>query len=262
MMNIFIHRIDSLTLSLATFIGMIVMVWLGRMAEKIWRKEDAEPKGGLGSLQAAVFALFGFILAFTFSISASRFENVRNIMVNEANDIGTAILRADLYPDSVRDVFLSDFKEYVETRIKLYSDIYDTALVLQLRGKMSLIAEKIWARTMQQSRLPNMMIPTNNMVPALNSMIDIATTRHVMLLARVPDLIVYMLLILSLASSFIAGFTSSNVRPKDWIIIAGFALLSSMVIYITLDLGRPLRGFIRTQVGETAIIELREMFNH
>src|SRR5205809_5746674 len=108
----FIHRTDALLLCIFLFVGMIAMVALGRSVGKFWRKEGAEPKGGVNSLLGAMFALFGFILAFTFSMSGNRYENVRNIIVEEANDIGTAILRSDLYSDSVRDAFRTDFKKY------------------------------------------------------------------------------------------------------------------------------------------------------
>jgi hypothetical protein len=258
--NSFIHTTDAFVLGIFLFIAMIAMVALGRYAGKIWRKDEGEPKGGVNSLLAALFALFGFILAFTFGMSGNRYENVRNIIVEEANDIGTAVLRADLYSDSVRDAFRADFKEYLEARISYYDNVTDTTLFYKAKDDAAKVAEALWSRAMQQSKLPNMLVPSNNMIPALNSMFDIATTREVVLKARVPDVIVYMLFVLALASSFIAGFTSSSIRGKDWIIVTGFALLSSMIIFITLDLGRPMRGIIKADMGEQAIIDLRKMF--
>jgi len=258
--NSFIHTTDALVLCILLFIAMMAMVALGRIAGKIWHKEVDEPRGGVNSLLGAVFALFGFILAFTFGMSGSRYENVRNVIVEEANDIGTAILRADLYSDSVRDAFRADFKKYLEARIDYYNHATDTALLMKAKADAAKTAEALWARAMQQSKLPNMLIPSNQMIPALNAMFDIATTREVILIARVPDVIIWMLFILSLASSFIAGFTSLSIRHKDWIIIAGFALLSSMIIYITLDLGRPMRGIIKAEMGQQAILDLQKMF--
>jgi hypothetical protein len=255
----FIHQTDAFVLCILLFVAMIGMVALGRIAGRIWRKDEAEPKAGVSSLLAALFALFGFILAFTFGMSGNRYDGVRNVIVQEANDIGTAVLRADLYSDSVRDAFRSDFKKYVEARIAYYNPI-DTAGWLQSKADAGNAANALWARAMQQSKQPNMLIPSNQMIPALNSMFDIATTSDVTLTTRVPDVIVYMLFILALASSFIGGFTSSQIRSKDWIVVMGFALLSSMIIYITLDLGRPLRGIIKAEMGRQAIVDLRKMF--
>src|SRR6476620_6115616 len=107
--NSFIHSTDAFVLCLLLFIGMIILVPVGRVLGKLWRKEEGEPRGGVNSLLAALFALFGFILAFAFGMSGSRYENVRNVIVEEANDIGTAVLRADLYSDSIRNEFRADF---------------------------------------------------------------------------------------------------------------------------------------------------------
>src|SRR5215467_10354259 len=104
----FIFRTDAVVLSLILFFGMIAMTGLGRLASKLWNKEGGEPKGGVNSLFGGLFALSGLILAFTFGMSGSRLERVRGVIEQEANDIGTAVLRADLYGDSVRNGFRSD----------------------------------------------------------------------------------------------------------------------------------------------------------
>src|SRR3954471_14723837 len=254
----FIHTTSALALCIFLFIGMMIMVALGRYAGKIWRKEEGQPKGGVGSLLAALFALFGFILAFTFGMSGNRYENVRNVIVEEANDIGTAVLRADLYSDSIRNAFRTDFKKYLEARIAYYDNVRDTVLWYKAKEDAAKVAEALWSRAMQQSKLPNMLIPSNNMIPALNTMFDTAKKVELTLYARVPDLIVYMLFVLALVTSFIGGFTSTGIRPKDWIIVVVFAILFSMVTYVTLDLGRPLRGIIKANIGLQAFTDIRD----
>jgi len=228
----------------------------------MFRQESDDPKGVVNSLIAAQFALFGFILAFTFGMSGARYENVRNVMVDEANHIGTAILRADLYPDSVRKELRANFKKYLEARIGYYESVKDSVLWKKFKEEAATAAAALWARAAQQSTLPDKLVASNQMIPALNGMFDIATKREILLLARVPDVIVYMLFILALTISFIVGFRSSSIRRKDMFIVIGFALLSSMIIYITLDLGRPMRGLIKADMGQRAILELREMFSH
>jgi hypothetical protein len=252
----FIHRTDALVLCLFLFIAMIIMVPLGRMFGKMWKQEDTEPKGGVSSLLTALFGLSGFILAFTFGMSAARYSNVRDILVEESNDIGTALLRSDLYSDSVRSAFRADFKTYIEARLAYYNSHADTVLFVKAKNNAARAGDALWARATQQSKLPNMLIPSNQMIPALNSMFDIATTVEATLYARVPDPIVYMLFLLALATSFIGGFTSGAIRRKDWIVIVVFALFSSMVTYITLDLGRPMRGIINAKIGEQQIENL------
>jgi hypothetical protein len=59
--------------------------------------------------------------------------------------------------------------------------------------------------------------------------------------------------------SFVGGFTSPILKTKEWVIITGFILLACLVIYITMDLARPMRGFIRPDVGQERIEQLQEL---
>jgi hypothetical protein len=256
----FLNNTDASILAIVLFTGMVIMVGLGSWVARTWHKESIQ-KSGVNALLGSLFALFGFMLAFTFGMSGSRYESIRDIVVEEANSIGTAALRADLYPDSIRTSFRVDFKNYLDARIAYYNDFFEKEKLKKAKEDAAKASTDLWAIAMRASKLPNMLIPSNNMVPALNSMFDDATKRESLARAHVPDPIVYMLFILGIVTSFIVGFTSSGLDYKDWIIVAGFLLLSCMIIYITLDLGRPMRGLIQTETGQKAIEELRSLFN-
>lgn len=255
-----IHRTEAHILCIILFIGMVLMVRLGRGVAVLLKQEKTEGKGGVDSLLSVLFGLSAFILAFTFGMSGSRYSVVRDTIVAEANDIGTALLRSDLYPDSVREEFRADFKKYIDARVAYYHNVTDTALFFKAKADAAIAEQALWSRAVRQSKQPNMLIPSNQMVPALNKMFDTAATIERTLYARVPDIIVYMLFILALVTSFVGGFTSSGIRKRDWIVIIVFALISSTVTYITLDLGRPMRGIIKANVGEQAIIDLQKKF--
>ncbi len=263
----FILRTEAWELSMLLFVLMIVFVWLGNLSGKFWRRNETaassgntDEKSGFGSLEAGLFGLFGFILAITFGMSGNRYDNYRNVMVQEANDIGTAVLRSDLYPDSIRLEFRKDFKAYVEARIRFYEAGRNLDKMIQSKNESAMLSSGIWKRAADMSKQPNMLIPSNQMIPALNAMIDITTTRESTLKAHIPDIIIIALFILALTVTFVAGFSSTVIRKKDWIIICGFALLTSLVIYVTLDIGRPMRGLINADVGQSAMVELRGMF--
>lgn len=255
-----LDRTDAVLLCAALFIAMLLLVVVGHNAATLWNKEREEPQGGINNLLTLLYALSGFILAFAFGMSGSRYEKVRDVIEKEANEIGTTILRADLYPDSVRQVFRADFKIYLEAVIAYYSNPKDIDLVKKSKEDAAKAAVRLWSLAAQQSRLPERFIASQQMLPSLNSMFDSAQTRQIVFLSHVPGLIIYMLFICVLTTCFVAGFTSKALRSKDWMIIVGFTLVSVMVIYTTLDLSRPTRGFIKTDSGREAIKEMREMF--
>jgi len=258
----FLVKANAVTICIFLLLAMFLLFWLGLVLRKRWHIINLEPKGGILTIQSALLALFGFILAFTFSMSGNRYEYVRNVYIDESNAIGTAMLRSGLYSDSVAHIFRSHFKEYLEARILMYEDATNHAKATEGKLRGSVAAESLWQLAMQQSKLPNMLIPTNNMVPALNEMFDIGAKRDILLHSNIPDLIVYMLLTLALLISFTGGITSTGVLGiRDLVVICCFIIFTSLIIYITLDLGRPLRGLIRTSAAEQSIPELRKMFN-
>jgi hypothetical protein len=260
-MSTLLQKIDAAILGLILLVGMIAMIAMGRLAAKLWNPEETEPKGGVSSLFAALFALSGLILAFTFGMSQNRLERVRGVVELEANDLGTAILRADLYPDTTREAFRADFKNYLEAVIDFYENAADFDRVHKAKNDAAIASERLWSRAAKQSKLPDMFLESQQMIPALNDMFDIAQRREIVLKSKIPDLIVYMLFICVWAGCLIGGFTSRTFKRSDWIIIGGFVVVTSMVVYTTLDLSRPMRGIITDVPGKDAIVELRSMFS-
>lgn len=61
-----------------------------------------EIKSLTGSIQASILGLLALLLGFTFSMSMQRYDHLNQALIEEANAIGTAVLRAQLLPDSQR----------------------------------------------------------------------------------------------------------------------------------------------------------------
>ena len=86
----------------------------------MWKK--AIQREAVSALLGALFGLWAFMLAFTFSQSGTRFETVRSMIVDEGNILRNAIIRADFFPDSVRNGYRTDLRKYLEERIAYYDD--------------------------------------------------------------------------------------------------------------------------------------------
>jgi hypothetical protein len=242
------------------FTAMVFMAWFGNFIARVRLKRNPEIfSDGLGSLEGALLGLVALLLAFTFSMSASRYDERRHIIVEEANVIGTAILRADLYPDSIREAFRKDFKEYVEARISYFESGIDIPKVVEAMAKGETVSKRIWDRASSLGREPKYLVQTNQMIPALNSMIDIVTTRFYVTRAKVPESILWLLFLLSLVASLVVGYGRKGSK-LDWVVVAGFSLMTCLAIYLILDLDRPRRGLINMDDANARIVELREMF--
>jgi hypothetical protein len=241
------------------FLLMAISFKAGHLVFK-WRKLHLEEleKSGIGAVEGSLLGLLALMLAFTFSLSSSHYDRRIQVINQEANIIGTAILRADLYPDSVRAAFRKDFRQYLETRIQFFDAGIDLKKVYATLDESAKMQQKLWDRAAYYGRKPEYLVQTNMMVPALNDMIDIVSTRNTALLTKVPDIIFYILFALCITASFSLGYSVGH--NIDWPIKLGFAIMTTLTLYLAMDLDRARRGIINVGFVAKQIVDLRAMF--
>src|SRR4029450_9243014 len=86
-----------------------------RLGQYRRRRSEEEKEAPVGAMGGATLGLLAFILAFTFGLAAARFDTRRQVLLDEANAIGTTYLRAGMLPDR-RDGIQALLREYVDTR--------------------------------------------------------------------------------------------------------------------------------------------------
>jgi hypothetical protein len=107
--------VPPLLYALLLLIGMQVLLEIGRrLGVRRRLKESEGERGGLGTVEGAVFALFGLMVAFTFSGAASRFNEKRMLVAEEVNCIETAYLRVHLLSDKAQPALQELFRRYVD----------------------------------------------------------------------------------------------------------------------------------------------------
>src|SRR5215217_1779687 len=111
------------------FVGMLLCLGIGRWLglRRLARRGDAS---GFGAAEGAIFALFGLLIAFTFSGAAARFDLRRAQIADEANAIGTAYLRVDLLPLADQADVRRMFRDYVDSRLAVYRKMPDVNAAL------------------------------------------------------------------------------------------------------------------------------------
>jgi hypothetical protein len=114
------------------------------------------------------------------------------LIAEEANDIGTAYLRLDLLPDSVQPGLRVIFRDYVDSRINVYDKLPDMAAVKADFARSAAIQQDIWKRSVAATRAPGAHVDAGKLlIPALNSMIDITSTRFMAGLIHPPGFYIY-----------------------------------------------------------------------
>ncbi len=143
------HIVFGGLIVLCILVGILVFLEAGRHFGG--RKK---PGAGQGSpaLEGAVFALLGLLIAFTFSGAAARFDTRRQLIVEEANAIGTAYLRIDLLPADAQPGMRELFRQYVDTRMEVYKKLPDVDAAKAELARAGVMQGEIWTLAVEASR--------------------------------------------------------------------------------------------------------------
>jgi hypothetical protein len=242
------------------FFGTLLFAELGRRIgiARLTRDPEGLSKGA-SAAEAAVFGLLGLLIAFTFSGAASRFEDRRHLVTAEANAIGTAYLRIDLLPGDAQPEMKNLFRQYLEVRSATYRDFADQTATDAKLAEGAALQATIWAKALSACRRPDAAAQaTMLLVPALNEMIDITTTR-VAATRNHPPLVVFLLLGgLSFVGALLVGYGTSPNKDRSWFHTIVFAAILSLTVYVIVDLEFPRLGLIRVDAADQVLLELQK----
>ncbi len=158
--------------------GMLVMLEVGRRIGIRQRARLGDAHGaGLAAVEGSLFALLGLIVAFTFSGAAARFDQRRALIVEEANDIGTAYLRLDLLPADAQPALRQKFRQYADARIEAYRVLPNLKLAMDHLERANALQGEIWKLSVSGTQSAPTTAPSVLLLPAVNAMIDITNTR-------------------------------------------------------------------------------------
>jgi hypothetical protein len=206
------------------------------------------------TIDGAVFALFGLLLAFTFSGAISRYDNHRALITEEANDIGTAYLRLDLLPPTQQPVLRQLFRDYVTSRLNRYT----SPNVEPVSPNTIRLQKEIWSQSFAAAAAPGAQPDAAKLLlPALNNMIDITTTRQNAFNMHPPTVVFLLLFVLSCACALLAGFSMAT-GSRNWFHRIAFAAIISITIYAILDIEYPRRGLIRLSNYDQVFVDLQQ----
>jgi hypothetical protein len=247
------------TLAGVLFVGILAALWMGRWIGKraIARYGPAAPPS-IGSLESAVFALLGLIIAFSFSGALTRFDTRRAQIVDEANAIGTAYLRIQLVPASLQPKLRETFRSYVDSRIETYRRLPDFVAAKAALARSEELQGEIWSQAVTAVRMPGSPPAAELLVlPAFNEVFNFMTIRTAVTLMHPPTVVYAMLIGLALASALLAGYQTAGEKAYDWMHQLGFAGIVALTVYVILDIEYPRLGFVRIDAMDQVLVNVR-----
>jgi hypothetical protein len=240
-------------LLLATVAVVFLSVEGGYRLGKLRRqRSEPEKESTVGATVGATLGLLAFTLAFTFGLAAARFETRRQVLLEEANAIGTTNLRAAFLPEPQRSEARRLLREYVDVRLKgVQPD-----KVQQAVSESNALHSRLWAHAVAAAEKDPRSIPTGLFIQSLNEVIDLHAKRVMVgLRNRIPGAIwgaLYFMAVLGMAE---IGYHGGLTSPKRSPAVLALVLTFSAVMFLIADLDRPQEGLLR--VSQQAMIDLR-----
>ena len=243
----------------AALLLVVVLVDL-ELAFRIGRRTQAasteDSKGHINAIQASTLGILALILAFTFSLSLQRFETRSDAVVDEANAIGTAYLRAQLLPASLREDVRRLLREYVDLRVRAGTvTTNDEDGRTPLLAKATGVQDSLWEYARRSAEIEPNPVTSGLFIQSLNELIDSFGRRDAAINRHVPEVVLFLLIGTFVLTAAIVGFGAGVVGQRpSWVTFAMVALIVGLV-FVILDLDRPLRGLI--VISEKSLLDLQ-----
>jgi hypothetical protein len=243
-------------LLVTTIVFVCLAVEAGYRLGKYRRAHSPEKDAPVGAMVAAMLGLLAFMLAFTFGLAASRFDERRHTILNDANAIGTTYLRAGLLPEPHRAEIRALLREYVDVRLK---GVQAGALKEAMARSVELHA-KLWNQATAVAALDPHSIVTGLFIQSLNELIDLHATRAMVgLRSRIPAIIWIALYFVAVLTMATMGYQEGLAGPRRSLASLALVITFSSILFLILDLDRPQEGFLTA--GQQSMLDVQTSIN-
>jgi hypothetical protein len=228
-----------------------------RLGRRARARQDEAAKSHAAAWEAALLALTGLLIGFTFSMAQGRYDARKQIMLDEANAIGTTYLRTHLVDEARGNQLRKLLRGYVDARIAFTAAGGDRARAEETLRQSTTLGEHIWMEVSGAAHADRSPV-TALLVQSTNEMFD-ASDEYLSSIANPMPRTVFLVLILVTAAAMAAiGYEcglEGKVRVLGMVVMP--ALLAT-VILLVFDLAHPRIGL--TRIHDPILAKLKQSF--
>jgi hypothetical protein len=238
------------------FLALLLAAEIGcRLARLTSIGNDEELHVQIVAARDAIGLLLSLLLAFTLAMVLPRFTLRKQLIVDEANAIGTTWLRAQLLTEPARSNIMGLLRTYVDARTAFTEAGLRQSELQAALSHAKQVQNELWEQTVEAAQF-NPTFNTANFIQSLNQAIDVSEERLAAQENRVPGVLWSILIFMSLLACFMVG---CSMRRRFLLVMILWPLMISTVLALNADLDSPRAGFI--QVNQESIKRLQEDFN-
>ena len=243
----YLYEYNSVLIVSVLFVLILLSQEAGyRIGRHHQRKTDKDVKAQTSTIQASTLGLLALILGFAFNISLQSYNSRSKSVINEANAIGTALMRTHLLPSPYDSLTHGQLHQYIDLRLALSNTNH--AMVTEqeaLADQTEWLQRSIWDKAVKAARLDPNPVTTGNFITALNSMVVAHNERNALLAMHVPEVILYLLFVVFIMSGALIGYGSGLGQRRTNLPSAFLSFMICLVVFIIIDLDRPMRGIVK-----------------
>ena len=193
-----------------------------------------------GYIVSGVLGLLALMLGFTLAMAVDRFDTRRALVLQEANAIGTAYLRAQLLEEPHRARISKLLVDYTNNRIVLAQAPRGKGT--QLLADNDRMLTDLWAATAAAFETIADLDFSTAFIDSVNDVINLDAARKASRLAHVPTTVLAVLAIYIVVTGGVLGYVLTGFRGQ----LAGAFLITLLIFSLgmIIDLERPTMGSI------------------
>src|SRR6266481_5944928 len=217
---------------------------------------DEPTRAWVTAIYSAILAMLGLLLGFSWAMAQQRFEARRELVVEEANAIGTTYLRAQWLPEPHRGDVSKLLRQYVDVRLPKGFESRNTEEVVRETSVLSeRLQDQLWVQAVdlaQKNPTPVVAL----FLSSLNETIDLHAKRLAQFRNRVPEGVLLLLYLFATVAMLITGYGSGLRTERCVLPTVAMVVLLSTSLFVIVDLDRPRRGLIN--VSQESMIRLQQ----
>lgn len=188
-----LYGIDQWRITALTLFSILLAAEIGRWVGRRGRRRSPESAGArVEVFEGALLGLLSLMIGFTFSLALNRFEQRKEVVLNEANAIGTVVLRARLLPDAQAAQAGRAARQYAQTRLELGYAAYTSEARTRAIARSVALQEAMWMPALAATTLDPRSVPAGLYAEAVNHLYDMHEARVTADRNHVPEAALYL----------------------------------------------------------------------
>lgn len=237
-------------LSVAFFIVLVVAREVGAFLRRKVQQRNPETEESDTFALSAVLGLLALLIGFTFSLALQRYDARRELVIAEANALGTTWLRADLLDSGPRQQLRQVLRDYVDNRVA-FGAAKNADEELRIYRQSEALQGELW-RTVVQATAPFRTTPLAALlISTTNDSIDLAASRIATRQAHIPVRIMRILVLYAVMAAGMVGYQQYRQRQSSMLMF----VLITLAVTLVIDLDHPAAGWIN--VPQTPMLDLQ-----